>query len=409
MGFIVEHECPQCGAPIELEETSRLLRCPYCDVKNFLTARDCFRFVLPQMAAGKDIIYTPYMRFKGVAYLCTGTAIDQRFIDITRLGAPFKMLPLSLGFKPQAIKLRYVTPDLTGSFLTSTLEIDDVLNTVGKQTSGGASETCFHRSYVGEALSLIYLPTFVNKKKLYDAVTNQTIASLPGGKEIFSPGFEKNPRWQITFMATICPKCGWDMDGEKDSVVLTCKNCDSAWEASDSTFARIDLVTVPAKKGDAFYLPFWKIAASSDQELEINSYADFIRITNQPKVVQQGWENQPMSFWIPAFKIRPRVFLKLSKHITLAQNDFEMTDEVPGKNLHPVTLPLAEAVQGIKVTLASSIMNKGKLFPCLPKVSFTVGNTVLVYLPFHDAGREIVQEQMQISVQKKTLEYGRYL
>jgi hypothetical protein len=349
------------------------------------------------------------MRFKGVAYLCTGTTIDQRFIDITRLGAPFNMLPLSLGFKPQAMKLRFVTPDLTGSFLTSTLEIDDVLDTVGKQTSGAASENCFHRAYIGEALSLIYLPTFVNEKKIYDAVTNEIIASLPGGEEIFSPAFEKPPPWQITFMATICPNCGWDLDGEKDSVVLTCKNCDSAWGASDGTFTRIDIMTVPTKKKDAFYLPFWKIEASSAEDLEINSYADFIRITNQPKVVQPGWKNQPMSFWIPAFKIRPKVFLNLSKNLTLAQADFEMTGEIPGENLHPVTLPLAEAVQGVKVTLASSIMNKRKLFPCLPNVSFTVGETTLVYLPFNDAGREIIQEHMQISVHKKTLEYGRYL
>jgi hypothetical protein len=349
------------------------------------------------------------MRFKGVAYLCAGTSIDQRFIDITRLGAPFKMLPLSLGLKPQALKMRFVTPALSGSFLTSTLKMDDVLNTVGQQTSGTISGDCHHRAYIGETFSLIYLPTFVNKRKMYDAVTNRAIAVLPGEKEIFSPAFEENPRWQITPLATICPNCGWDLDGKEDSVVLTCKNCDSAWAVSDGDFARIELVTVPTKKGNTFYLPFWKIVASSAQGLEINSYADFIRVTNQPKVVQKEWESRPLFFWIPAFKIRPGVFLKLSKHLTIAQNDFEMIDKVPKEDIHPVTLPLAEAIQGMKITLASSIMNKGKLFSCLPDVNFIVGETTLVYLPFHDAGREMVQEQLHISVQKKTLEYGRCL
>ena len=409
MAFIVEHECPQCGAPVELEETNRLLRCPYCDVKNYLFARNHFRLVLPHKASNKDIIWAPYMRFRGNVYLCRDVSIKHRVVDITRLGAPFRELPMSLGFRPQAMKMRFVTPDLAGSFLSCSLSVDNVLDTVGKHISTLVSHDFFHRAYIGEALSLICLPMYVEGNKVFDAVTNQLIAPIHGGREVFEPDIENNPRWQITFMATICPNCGWSLEGEKDSVVLTCSNCDTAWEAPDGRFVRVGFKTVPGSGKKTLYLPFWKICAKSAQGLEINSYADFIRVTNQPKVVQKHWENQEMSFWIPAFKIRPGIFLNLSRQMTIAQKDFKMAEEIPKDNLYPVTLPHSEAVQSIKITLANSIMRKKKMFPLLPQVSFTIGESTLVYLPFNDAGQEIIQEHMRISIHKKTLEFGRRL
>lgn len=409
MGFIVEHECPQCGAPVDLEETNRLLRCPYCDVKNYLFARNHFRLVLPHKASDKDIIWAPYIRFRGNVYLCRDVSIKHSVIDITRLAVPFRELPMSLGFRPQAMKMRFVTPDLSGSFLSCSLSVENALDTVGKHISTLVSRDFLHRAYIGETLSLIYLPMHVAGNRVVDAVTNQLIASIPGGREVFEPDIEDNPLWQITFMATICPNCGWSLNGEKDSVILTCSNCDTVWQAVDGRFVGVGFETVPGSGREALYLPFWKICAKSAEGLEINSYADFIRVTNQPKVVQRHWENQKMSFWIPAFKIRPGIFLNLSRQMTIGQKHFEAVEEIPRDNLYPVTLPHSEAVQSIKITLADSIMRKKKMFPLLPQVRFTIGDSKLVYLPFNDAGQEIIQEDMRISIHKKTLEFGRSL
>jgi DNA-directed RNA polymerase subunit RPC12/RpoP len=68
MGFTVEQDCPQCGAPIELDETDHLMRCPYCQVKNFLFTPKYFRYLLPHKVNQKEIIYAPYLRFKGNVY-----------------------------------------------------------------------------------------------------------------------------------------------------------------------------------------------------------------------------------------------------------------------------------------------------------------------------------------------------
>lgn len=309
MGFTVEQECPQCGAPIELEETDHLIRCPYCNVKNFLYARDYFRFLLPHKASDKDILYAPYMRFKGKVYFCRGTSIGHRILDITHQGAAFKQLPASLGLRPQVMKMKFVSPAVAGSFLKCSIGLTDVLTKAGKHPSLLGPGKLIHRAYIGEALSLIYLPLFVRDGKVFDAVTNRSIAKLPQGEDIFGPAIDDKPRWQITFMATICPQCGWNLDGERDSVVLTCSNCDTVWEASKGKFIKVGF----------------------------------------------------------------------------------------------------RAAQSIKITFASSVMIKKKIFPLLPRVSFYIKESTLVYLPFNDTGHEMVQEHMPVSINKRTLEFGRHL
>jgi len=408
MGFTIEHECPQCGAQVELEETDHLIRCPYCHVNNFLYARDYFRFLLPHKSSGKDILYAPYMRFKGNVYFCKDTSISHRIVDITRQGADFKELPMSLGLRPQVLKMRFATPKAGGSFLKCPLKVADMLAKVGRHTSVFGSGDSLHRAYIGEALSVIYLPLFVQKDKVFDAVTDKPIAKLPPGEDIFGPAMVDKHRWQMTFVATICPQCGWNLDGQRDSVALTCNNCDTVWEASEGKFIKVGFKAVPGTSEDSIYLPFWKIAVR-DKGLQINSYADFIRLTNQPKVVQKDWENQDMSFWIPAFKIRPAIFLRLARQMTVTQKDFDIGEEVPKKNLYPVTLPRSEAAQSMKITLASSGLIKKRIFPLLPQVSFTVKESALVYLPFNDTGHEMIQEHMGVTVNKNALEIGRRL
>lgn len=408
MGYTVEQECPQCGAPIELEETDHLILCPYCHVKNYLFARDYFRFLLPHKTPDQAIIYAPYMRLKGEVYLCKGASIGHSIVDITYQGAVYEQLPISLGLRPQAMKMHFVTPKVSGTFLQCTLSPSDVLATMNKRTSVFSPGKLFHRAYIGETFSLIYLPLFVHDNKICDAVIKKPLATLPPGEDIFTPAREAKPTWQITFMATICPQCGWDLDGERDSVVLTCSNCDTAWEASEARFTPVAFGAVPGKGEDIRYLPFWKITAR-DEGLGINSYADFIQITKRPRVQQKGWENRELSFWIPAFKIRPKVFLHLARQMTILQQEWQTNEHIPPKNLYPVTLPRSEAAQCLKVTLASAVMTKRKFFPLLPDVNFTVTRSHLVYLPFRAMGNDMIEEHLNICVNKNTLKYGRYL
>src|SRR4030042_5358962 len=168
MGFTVEQECPQCGAPIALEETDHLIICPYCNIKNYLFAQDYFRFVLPPKVSNRDILYAPYMRFKGEAFLCEGATIDHSIVDLTYQGSSCQQLPISLGVRPQAMKMRFVTPDAQGFFLQCALRPLDVLANVGKRTAAPAAGMPSHRAYIGETFSLIFLPLFVQGDSVFD-------------------------------------------------------------------------------------------------------------------------------------------------------------------------------------------------------------------------------------------------
>jgi hypothetical protein len=98
-------------------------------------------------------------------YHCQGQTIGHRVVDITHLGATVNGLPVSLGLRPQAMKMKFVTPHMAGSFLRCSLRLADMLAKVGKHTSGSGSGQLFHRAYIGEAFSLIYLPLFVQERK----------------------------------------------------------------------------------------------------------------------------------------------------------------------------------------------------------------------------------------------------
>ena len=116
-----------------------------------------------------------------------------------------------------------------------------------------------------------------------------------------------------------------------------------------------------------------------------------------------------MSFWSPAFKIRPKTFLKISRQFTICQKLFATEQRIPKQERYPVTLPRTEAVQAMKVILAGSALNKKKVLPLLPHIRFKIKNYNLIYLPFRDTGHEMIQEHMGITINKKALEFGRFL
>lgn len=73
MDVTIEQSCPSCGAPIVLSEDDRLIRCTYCDVQNYKISSAGNRYILPTKLPNhiKDdqLIFAPYLRFKGSIFL----------------------------------------------------------------------------------------------------------------------------------------------------------------------------------------------------------------------------------------------------------------------------------------------------------------------------------------------------
>lgn len=406
MGFVIEQECPQCGAPLELSERDRILTCPHCDVQSYMFSHGYFRYVLPHKAAEKEIIHIPYLRFRGNIFFCTNTSVDHRVIDITQAGVNLAGIPISLGFRPQAMKARFARGDTTGRFMKFTLKASDILTKAARLTSYEGSDELLHRAFIGETMSIFYLPVYIENGKLHDAILKRSLAeSFVSEEDIDSRIADKTPE-AVSFIPMLCPECGGDMKGERESAVLLCDNCLKGWEVKNGKFSEIEVIFSAKQSNDTVFLPFWKITAQA-KGVDIDTFGDFVKVTNQPFIIDKRRGSRAMSYISPAFKIRPKMFLNLARQFTIMQMaDYDPVDIIPSNGIHPVTLPLIEAIQALKIILAASAVMKKNILPLLPQTSFEINEKCLIYLPFKKSRFDMINEETGISINRQSLEFG---
>ncbi len=414
MNIQVEQPCPQCGGLITLSASDRLLSCPYCGVKNFLQANGPFRYGMPcKVEAGQrdQLLHAPYLRFKGNIFTVSETGISYRVVDASQEGFPMPGLPPSLGMRSQAMKLVRLTPESPGRFLRLSVKAEVILEKAARihALSGRDGRELFHRAYIGEEVSFIYLPLLRANGMLVDTVADTPLVELDKVASYPLQGSPFNSRWQVNFLATLCPRCGWSLDGEGDCLVLTCSNCDTAWQLAASGLEPITCRMVAGTADTALYLAFWKISAHLPS-MKIWSFADFMTKTNQPVISRSEWQERVMSFWIPAFKLRPKIFLQAGRQATVNQWQLDGDQDMHVlPNLYPVTLPASEARQAIKVILAASAASRKKIFPALAGAHAEHIAASLVFLPFEDRRHDWVQPQTGTVIAKSVLRLGRRL
>jgi hypothetical protein len=137
--------------------------------------------------------------------------------------------------------------------------------------------------------------------------------------------------------------------------------------------------------------------------INLQSYADLVRFANLPRAIKKEWEKIGIFFWAPAFKLQPRMFLRLAKQMTILQPHEEFKEEVPTSALHPVSLDSNDAFDSIMITLAHMTKKKNRIFPLLPHVEMSLKKTSLVYFPFTLKGTDFIQTRMQFSIQRNAL------
>jgi len=183
MEIRVEQPCPQCGGPVTLPASDRLLTCRYCGVKNFLQANGPFRYALPNSVEAEEqnqLLYAPYLRFKGNIFFVTKTGVSYRVVDATQDGFPMPGLPPSLGFRPQAMKLVRLNRKSRGRFLRLSVKARVILEKAIRidALAGKGGNELYHRAYIGEAVSFIYLPLLRKDDMLVDAVIDDPLARI---------------------------------------------------------------------------------------------------------------------------------------------------------------------------------------------------------------------------------------
>ena len=406
--FIIEHQCPQCGAPAELEETDRLFHCGYCRVGSYLTAPGFFRYTLPHNApAGKELIYYPYWRFKGMLFSCLKKSIESRFLDVSRQALRSAHFPLNIGFRGQTQKLRFAATDERATFIKPDVAFHDVLAMWSEQYSARLPRPILHQDYIGETRSMIYAPFYLDSRVM-DAVLNRPVSEMHAD-HIQEGLLQPDTRiGTINLLATLCPQCGWDLSGERDSLALSCNNCHTLWWEKKGSLEQLRTAHMPADGDDWVYLPFWRIQADVS-DLQLETYADLIKVANLPKVVQPGWDGVPFYFWNPAFKVRPQSYLTIAGSVTLNQPMDQLTAGRPKGRTRGVNLPLQEAVESLKLILAGFLRPIERRPELIPTLQIQPRRFLLVYIPFREDFHELVQPRLNLAVNKNMLAHAKNL
>jgi hypothetical protein len=400
----IEQGCPQCGAPVTLDETDRLLVCPFCRTRLYLVAEDLFRYYIPPaVAADGELLYVPYWRLRGSSFSVTASDVTHRFVDTNTLAVNLPEPTGSLGLRPQVLKLRFVSPATEGRFIAPDLSADRAIPDLG-----AVSPDVFYHEFIGETVSLIHAPLFLRGEILTDAILGRPVSTCKTDDRerlLTAPMAAPN---QVRFVPTLCPRCGWDMEGERDSLVLVCRNCDSAWTCPKDAFAPLEFAVLappPETKEIALYLPFWRMKPRIEG-MEAATYADLIRIANLPKAITAAFMAAPLRFWSPAFKVNPALYSRWARQMTIFQPRGDEGDRLPETPLHPVTLPLREAAEGIVITLAQMIIDKRRLYPRLSGLSVTLEESRLEYHPFVLNHNELLHASLRLALDRTALAYG---
>lgn len=401
----IEQSCPQCGAPITLAETDHILECPFCRTRLYLVPNGHFSYYLPpspSMESKGELLYIPYWRFRGSSFTATLSGLSNRFVDTNTVALKTPGLQHSLGLRPQTLKLHFVAAETKGRFIKPELSLEQALPGLNN-----TNREVFHHAFIGEAVSLIYSPVVLHGKSFYDGILGRPLSSPGADFAETLPSLNDAPKTGIKFVPTLCPYCGWEMEGDKKSLVMICKNCDSAWKPGGQTFEQVETAAIMPPQADenTAYLPFWRMKPKFDG-MDLTSYADLIRIANLPKAATADTKKAPLHFWSPAFKVNPPLYLRLCRQMTVFR-PYEYESEALPKNLfYQANLPLEEARDGIIMNLAQMIADKKRLYPRLRELSVSVEEYRLEYHPFFNEGRELIHPGMGVAINKTALSMG---
>lgn len=347
----------------------------------------------------------PYWRFRGTVFSMQGGAIKNKLIDTSFLSGKQTFMPRSLGFRTQALKMKFATPKMNARFVSLASSFRDVLPKISSSRLFFNAEprSIFHQAFIGETVSLVYTPTYVHNNKLFDGILSKSIVPMSDSVEAALADCNPHANWDVQFASALCPDCGWDLSGARNSIVLFCTHCHTAWHAASGGFEKIDLFIASSHQDNVIYLPFWKVSVNMEG-LALKSYADFAKVVNLPRAIRPEWYKRPFSFWSPAFKTNPTAYLRLCSKVSVMQPDFCHQVTIPKSTICPVTVDAQEAFESVKVTLSNVATPKPGFFPKLPDIQIAGGASMLVLIPFQSRGSGLTQPEMSLGLQKSSLQ-----
>jgi len=433
----IDHKCPQCEGSVMLEETDRLLQCPFCRTRLFIQPKDYIRYLLPFPGTiDEEIIFVPYWRFRGMHFSCRTTGIKSTVMDKNFLALNNKTLPATLGIRPQSLKLRFANRQDGTRFLATELPFEvssvetknkvsyDIVTTqetllisinngedlaeIPETRTELREDRLYHESFIAEKVSGIYTPLFIKNNKIYDAIQARPVSHDPGS--ISAAGNTSIDYQSVQFLPTLCPNCGWDLLAERDSCVLLCNHCNRAFEVVDNAFRPVQYAIAPSDdtRQKVLHLPFWKIKVTVSG-IDIHSHEDLVKLSNPPKILKKREIDEGLFFWVPAFKVAPPLFLRAARQMTLAYPQKELHEDFYSISPHSVNVTFREACDTFRVILTDIAINKKFIMPRLEEISIVPHESLLVFHPFIDSNYELTEHEIQCGFMKNALKWGKNL
>ena len=399
--YSIDLQCPQCGAPVVLDETERIVACEYCRVRHIIISGKHQTYCIPprQETSPDALLYIPYWRFKGMSFALQDAQVRHRLMDSSAQAVEHAGIPFSLGLRSQTQHLQQVTSASPGRFLIPALSGKVLLERMIEHGLGFGAEghsTLQLQAHVGEVVSLIYSPVLVGSQTLSDGITGRSYSgqALSLAQEPVSP----EPPASMSFLPVLCPHCGWDLAGETKSLCLRCTNCCSLWIGYKGRLIEIPFQFYGSSLHEQSYLPFWQFKVSVPDQ----SGNTFLSIL-QPFMD----EGSDQAFMVPAFKIHPGLFLRLSRQMTPGSASGLNPDKFPRAAYYPATLPFRESFQFLPILLSRMVRNTQQLAEDLSQATLKPRQVKLVFVPFHSRGSDLVQPEKNIGLHKNALSIGR--
>ena len=408
--YNVEHRCPQCSAPIILDENDHLLTCPYCRVRLYLSFESYPRYCLSPHGDPDSVFFVPYWRSKGFEFSVKAHGIEESVIDRTWNASRFSCFPSSLGIRPQTQRLRLVEQREKRKLLPVSISPDEPLpqqslcSPVGRDFPE-EEEPILFRSFLKDAFSLIYLPAVEKGGVIYNGIDSSPLGSAPPELSEGESYGSSASDFGCRFVPALCPNCGNDLAGEKESLIVFCQTCMVGFSVLNGTLTDIPFLMAEGGSKTATLLPFWRIRAETGG-------LPLPRTTGRilPGGRMEQFDRGNFFFWVPAFRINPQLFLRLAHRATTAQLDAgPLTPPSEASSIPPITVASTEAIKSLKLLLILLSPMDRELLLRLNNLSIEVKDAVPALVPFEQTGYELTNRQIKAAAHANAMRYERNL
>lgn len=412
----VRHNCPACGAPVSLDEADRFLSCGYCKVRLYMHIPGLPRYILPtSVAPDAETVFIPYLRMRGMYFAIRDSGVEGKVLD-SSLRASQKQIdfmPDTLGVRPQALELHPAVNAPDSSFLPLAIESKDLLKKAmeGAQLSDacGSPDEVRYRAFIGETTSVIYYPVKVAGSAIHDQLADRPMAQLTHERREPLSARDPHTDWNIRFIAAKCPHCGWDLDARGKAAVLICRHCTAVWRVAGDKFGAVRFHIISDTGAPACHIPFWRLSVVLSGAIEARTYGDLIRLANLPLVPTPELDKTPLTFWVPAFKCPPALFLRLSRQLTGARPRPELmiSGALPpeGGVIYDPTLGAEDAAEAVELVLSTMMTKRRDTYARLAATQVDVVAHEFVYMPFKAQAADYVHNLLGFAIPKNALTY----